>query len=113
MEVCWGCVHVLHEALGLPKEKMIARIDVNEGRFLLAERCEEGFLVNMTLSLEARRMKANLIARESSLHNLRFRVLSYRGIERTIVQNLVCLMEEDTSNKITVTRGKTDPYSIF
>lgn len=33
------------------------------------------------------------------------KVLSYRGIERTIVQNLVCLMEEDTWNKITDLRA--------
>lgn len=35
-------MYVLHEALGLPKEKMIAPIDVNEGRFLLAEIMQGG-----------------------------------------------------------------------
>ena len=30
-------MYVLHETLGIPEEKMIAPIDVNEGRFLLAE----------------------------------------------------------------------------
>ena len=33
---------VLHETLGLPEEKMIAPIDVNEGRFLLAEIMQGG-----------------------------------------------------------------------
>lgn len=35
-------MYVLHETLGLPEEKMIAPIDVNEGRFLLAEIMQEG-----------------------------------------------------------------------
>lgn len=35
-------MYVLHETLGLPKEKMIAPIDVNEGRFLLAEIMQGG-----------------------------------------------------------------------
>ena len=35
-------MYVLHEALGLPEEKMIAPVDVNEGRFLLAEIMQGG-----------------------------------------------------------------------
>ena len=35
-------MYVLHEALGLPEEKMIAPIDVYEGRFLLAEIMQGG-----------------------------------------------------------------------
>ena len=35
-------MYVLHEALGLPEAKMIAPIDVNEGRFLLAEIMQGG-----------------------------------------------------------------------
>ena len=35
-------MYVLHETLGLPEEKMIAPIDVNEGRFLLAEIMQGG-----------------------------------------------------------------------
>lgn len=55
-------MYVLHEALGLPEAKMIAPIDVNEGRFCWLKSCKEAILVNMTLDLEARRMKANFIA---------------------------------------------------
>ena len=35
-------MYVLHETLGLPEEKMIAPVDVNEGRFLLAEIMQGG-----------------------------------------------------------------------
>ena len=35
-------MYVLHETLGLPEEKMIASVDVNEGRFLLAEIMQGG-----------------------------------------------------------------------
>lgn len=35
-------MYVLHETLGLPEEKMIAPINVNEGRFLLAEIMQGG-----------------------------------------------------------------------
>lgn len=35
-------MYVLYETLGLPEEKMIAPIDVNEGRFLLAEIMQGG-----------------------------------------------------------------------
>lgn len=42
MEVCWAVMYVLHETMGLPEEKMIAPIDVNEGRFLLAEIMQGG-----------------------------------------------------------------------
>ena len=35
-------MYVLHETLGLPEAKMIAPIDVNEGRFLLAEIMQGG-----------------------------------------------------------------------
>ena len=55
-------MYVLYEGLGLPEAKMIALIDVNEGRFLWLKSCKEAILVNLTLDLEARRMKANFIA---------------------------------------------------
>ena len=55
-------MYVLHEALGLPEAKMIAPIDVNEGLFCWLKSCKEAILANMTLDLEARRMKANFIA---------------------------------------------------
>lgn len=35
-------MYVLHETLGLPEEQMIAPVDVNEGRFLLAEIMQGG-----------------------------------------------------------------------
>lgn len=55
-------MYVLHEALGLPEAKMIAPIDVNEVVFCWLKSCKEAILVNMTLDLEARRMKTNFIA---------------------------------------------------
>lgn len=49
-----------------------------------------------------------------SLRNLRFvKHLSYRGIERTFVQNLVCFMEEDTWNKIIDLRANGSSLSFI
>ena len=54
-------MYVLHEALGVPEAKMIAPMCMKIVICWLKS-CKEAILVNMTLDLEARRMKANFIA---------------------------------------------------
>lgn len=66
-------MYVLHEALGLPEAKMIAPIDVNEGRFLLAEIMQGGNfgLYDTRLGSKENEGKLHRYLR-MSLRNLRF-----------------------------------------
>lgn len=66
-------MYVLHEALGLPKEKMIAPIDVNEGRFLLAEIMQGGNFGQYDTRLGSKENEDKLHRYlRMSLRNLRF-----------------------------------------
>lgn len=66
-------MYVLHEALGLPKEKMIAPIDVNEGCFLLAEIMQGGNFGQYDTRLGSKENEGKLHRYlRMSLRNLRF-----------------------------------------
>lgn len=66
-------MYVLHEALGLPEAKMIAPIDVNEGRFLLAEIMQGGNFGQYDTRLGSKENEGKLHRYlRMSLRNLRF-----------------------------------------
>ena len=66
-------MYVLHEALGLPEAKMIALIDVNEGRFLLAEIMQGGNFGQYDTRLGSKENEGKLHRYlRMSLRNLRF-----------------------------------------
>ncbi|MFQ9405979.1 MAG: nucleotidyltransferase family protein [Segatella copri] len=66
-------MYVLHEALGLPEAKMIAPIDVNEGRFLLAEIMRGGNFGQYDTRLGSKENEGKLHRYlRMSLRNLRF-----------------------------------------
>lgn len=66
-------MYVLHEALGLPEAKMIAPIDVNEGRFLLAEIMQGGNFGQYDTRLGSKENEGKLQRYlRMSLRNLRF-----------------------------------------
>lgn len=66
-------MYVLHETMGLPEEKMIAPIDVNEGRFLLAEIMQGGNFGQYDTRLGSKENEGKLHRYfRMSLRNLRF-----------------------------------------
>ena len=66
-------MYVLHEALGLPEAKMIAPIDVNEGRFLLDEIMQGGNFGQYDTRLGSKENEGKLHRYlRMSLRNLRF-----------------------------------------
>ena len=66
-------MYVLHETLGLPEEKMIAPVDMNEGRFLLAEIMQGGNLGQYDTRLGNKEDEGKLHRYlRMSLRNLRF-----------------------------------------
>ena len=66
-------MYVLHETLGLPEEKMIAPVDVNEGRFLLAEIMQGGNFGQYDTRLGSKENEGKLHRYlRMSLRNLRF-----------------------------------------
>ena len=66
-------MYVLHETLGLPEEKIIAPIDVNEGRFLLAEIMQGGNFGQYDTRLGSKENEGKLHRYlRMSLRNLRF-----------------------------------------
>ena len=66
-------MYVLHETLGLPEEKMIAPVDVNEGRFLLAEIMQGGNFGKYDTRLGSKENEGKLHRYlRMSLRNLRF-----------------------------------------
>ncbi len=66
-------MYVLHEALGLPEAKKIAPIDVNEGRFLLAEIMQGGNFGQYDTRLGSKENEGKLHRYlRMSLRNLRF-----------------------------------------
>ena len=66
-------MYVLHEALGLPEAKMIAPIDVNEGRFLLAEIMQGGNFGQYDTRLGSKEHEGKLHRYfRMNLRNLRF-----------------------------------------
>lgn len=66
-------MYVLHETLGLPEEKMIAPIDVNEGRFLLSEIMQGGNFGQYDTRLGSKENEGKLHRYfRMSLRNLRF-----------------------------------------
>ena len=66
-------MYVQHEALGLPEAKMIAPIDVNEGRFLLAEIMQGGNFGQYDTRLGSKENEGKLHRYlRMSLRNLRF-----------------------------------------
>ena len=66
-------MYVLHEALGLPEAKMIAPINVNEGRFLLAEIMQGGNFGQYDTRLGSKENEGKLHRYlRMSLRNLRF-----------------------------------------
>ena len=66
-------MYVLHETLGLPEEKMIAPVDVNEGRFLLAEIMQGGNFGQFDTRLGSKENEGKLHRYlRMSLRNLRF-----------------------------------------
>lgn len=66
-------MYVLHEALGVPEAKMIAPIDVNEGRFLLAEIMQGGNFGQYDTRLGSKENEGKLHRYlRMSLRNLRF-----------------------------------------
>ena len=66
-------MYVLHKTLGLPEEKMIAPINVNEGRFLLAEIMQGGNFGQYDTRLGSKENEGKLHRYfRMSLRNLRF-----------------------------------------
>ena len=66
-------MYVLHETLGLPEEKMIAPVDVNEGRFLLAEIMQGGNFGQYDTRLGSKEDEGKIHRYlRMSLRNLRF-----------------------------------------
>lgn len=66
-------MYVLHETLGLPEEKMIAPINVNEGRFLLAEIMQGGNFGQYDTRLGSKENEGKLHRYfRMNLRNLRF-----------------------------------------
>ena len=66
-------MYVLYETLGLPEEKMIAPIDVNEGRFLLAEIMQGGNFGQYDTRLGSKKNEGKLHRYlRMSLRNFRF-----------------------------------------
>lgn len=66
-------MYVLHETLGIPEEKMIAPIDVNEGRFLLAEIMQGGNFGQYDTRLGSKENEGKLHRYfRMNLRNLRF-----------------------------------------
>lgn len=66
-------MYVLHETLGLPEEKMIAPIDVNEGRFLLTEIMQGGNFGQYDTRLGSKENEGKLHRYfRMNLRNLRF-----------------------------------------
>ena len=66
-------MYVLHETLGLPEEKMIAPVDVNEGRFLLAEIMQGGNFGQYDTRLGSKENEGKIHRYlRMSLRNLRF-----------------------------------------
>ena len=66
-------MYVLHETLGVPEEKMIAPIDVKEGRFLLAEIMQGGNFGQYDTRLGSKENEGKLHRYlRMSLRNLRF-----------------------------------------
>ena len=66
-------MYVLHETLGLPEEKMIAPVDVNEGRFLLAEIMQGGNFGQYDTRLGSKENEGKLHRYfRMNLRNLRF-----------------------------------------
>ena len=66
-------MYVLHEALGVPEAKMIAPIDVNEGRFLLAEIMQGGNFGQYDTRLGSKENEGKLHRYfRMNLRNLRF-----------------------------------------
>ena len=66
-------MYVLHEILGLPEEKMIAPIDVDEGRFLLAEIMQGGNFGQYDTRLGSKENEGKLHRYlRMNLRNLRF-----------------------------------------
>ena len=66
-------MYVLHETLGVPEEKMIAPVDVNEGRFLLAEIMQGGNFGQYDTRLGSKENEGKLHRYlRMSLRNLRF-----------------------------------------
>ena len=66
-------MYVLHDTLGLPEEKMIAPINVNEGRFLLAEIMQGGNFGQYDTRLGSKENEGKLHRYlRMSLRNLRF-----------------------------------------
>lgn len=66
-------MYVLHETLGLPEEKMIAPVDVNEGRFLLAEIMQGGNFGQYDTRLGSKENESKFHRYlRMSLRNLRF-----------------------------------------
>ena len=66
-------MYVLHETLGLPEEKMIAPVDVNEGRFLLAEIMQGGNFGQYDTRLGSKKDEGKIHRYlRMSLRNLRF-----------------------------------------
>lgn len=66
-------MYVLHETLGLPEQKMIAPVDVNEGRFLLAEIIQGGNFGQYDTRLGSKEDEGKLHRYfRMSLRNLRF-----------------------------------------
>ena len=66
-------MYVLHETLGLPEENMIAPIDVNEGRFLLAEIMQGGNFGQYDTRLGSKENEGKLHRYfRMNLRNLRF-----------------------------------------
>ena len=66
-------MYVLHETLGVPEEKMIAPVDVNEGRFLLAEIMQGGNFGQYDTRLGSKENEGKLHRYfRMNLRNLRF-----------------------------------------
>lgn len=66
-------MYVLHETLGLPEEKMIAPVDVKEGKFLLAEIMQGGNFGQFDTRLGSKENEGKLHRYlRMSLRNLRF-----------------------------------------
>ena len=95
-------MYVLHETLGLPEEKMIASINVNEGRFLLAEIMQGGNFGQYDTRLGNKENEGKLHRYlRMSLRNFRF-VKHYptEALSEPLFRTWFALWQEDTWNKI-------------
>ena len=107
-------MYVLHEALGLPESKMIAPIDVNEGRFLLAEIMQGGNFGQYDTRLGSKENEGKLHRYlRMSLRNLRFaKYYPTEALSEPLFRTWFALWKKIHGIRLQI-YGRTDPSPIF